>query len=183
MQKTLWPEIVQPSSVLVAMVAGFVRSWAGSLIAAAKTSPSWTICASELPKAASRRSSFRGARFLPAAEEVDDVGEVHVDADRERGVAAREPARGNDEVVDRGDAEAAQVLRHGCPEVAALLDEGEALEREAARAVVCGGRRADLLCEGLGERDEAPARFGARCQLEGHDGRLTRGGCAWAAGR
>jgi hypothetical protein len=93
---------------------------------------------------------------------------VHVHAQGEGGVAAGEPGLGDDHVVQGGDAEAAELDRDGCDEVPAFLDRAEAVEGEAAVAVVRGGARADLGREPFGKRDEALPGCGSCCQFARH---------------
>src|SRR5262249_59254153 len=94
--------------------------------------------------------------------------EVQVDAEGQGGVASCEPARRDEHVVERGDAESAELLGDRSREVAAPLDLGEALERKARLAVVPGGATTDLLCEPLGESNQALAWAGLCCQLKTH---------------
>ena len=66
---------------------------------------------------------------------------MHVHAEGQRGVPAGKAALRDDEVVQRDDAQPAQLFRDRSQEVAALLDRVEAFEREARFAVVpaaCG---------------------------------------------
>ena len=69
------------------------------------------------PSAASPRnaSAWRvvaaGDGDAPPAHDVEQHGEVHVDADRRRGVAAGEPRHGDEHVVDRAHAAAAELAR------------------------------------------------------------------------
>jgi hypothetical protein len=102
---------------------------------------------------------------------------VHVHAQGQRRVAAGKPARGDEQVVNGGDTETAELLRDRRSEVAALLDRSEAVEGKAPVAVVVGGTQADLVREGLGERDQARAGVGSGCQLERHVSFLSVGGC------
>ena len=101
---------------------------------------------------------------------------MHVHAQGQRGIPAGEPARTDEHVVNGRDAEAAQLLGDRRGEVPALLDGREAPEGEAAVAIVGGGARSDFVCEPLGERDEARAGLGSRCQLERHLRLLLVGG-------
>ena len=182
MQNTLWPGDDPAVSVRVAVVAGRVRSCPSSLPAAAKTVPSRAICSSVRRERAGASLVAGGGRDLPAADDVEQVREVHVHAEGQRGVAAGQPARCDEDVVHGRDAEPAELLGDRRGEVAALLDHGEAVEGEARVAVVGGGLRADLVCECLGERDEALAGLGSGCQLERHVasfvGRCVRAGSA-----
>src|SRR5262249_43519056 len=82
----------------------------------------------------------------------------------QRGVAAREPRRSDEQVADRRDAEASELLGDRGREAAAFPDGREALEREARLAVVLGRAGPELDREVLGERDELLARAGARLQ-------------------
>ncbi len=93
---------------------------------------------------------------------------MHVHAEGQRGVPAGKAALRDDEVVQRDDAEAAQLFRDRSQEVPALLDRGEAFEREARVAVVPRGMRGDLGRELVGERGEARAGLGSGGQLERH---------------
>jgi hypothetical protein len=93
---------------------------------------------------------------------------VHIDADRQRGVAAREATRRDDHVVERRDAEPAELHGNRSCKKSASLDRGEALVREARFAVVEGGTARYFRRESLGERDEAPAGLGGGHQLARH---------------
>ena len=84
--------------------------------------------------------------------------EVHVDADRDRGVATREAARSHDEVVRRGHAEAAELDRDGRREVAGRLERVDRLERVAAVTVVLRRAGGELLRELLSERSPGGRR-------------------------
>src|SRR5262249_19153969 len=88
--------------------------------------------------------------------------------ERQRGVAAGEPARRDDDVVDGRDAEPAELLGDRRREVPALLDSREAVEWKASVTVVRRGARADLRGKSFRERDEARAGLGSCCQLESH---------------
>ena len=79
------------------------------------------------------------ARHPPAARQVQDDDQVHVDADRERRVAPGQPARGDHRVVDGAHAESAELLRHRGAEVAGPPQRADALERVAAVAVARRG--------------------------------------------
>jgi hypothetical protein len=122
-----------------------------------------------------RRSEPGGApllagcrHHLPEADDVQHEDEVHVDAERQRCVAARESAGSDEHVVERGHPEAAELDRNRRGEISAPLDLLEALVREAGLAIVFGGAPADLLCERLGKRDETLPGLGSRRQLETH---------------
>jgi hypothetical protein len=125
-------------------------------------------------------------RRLPPADDVLQVREVHVDAERQRRVAAREAGRRDQHIVRRRHAEPAEVLRDRRREVAASLDGAEALERVGAVAIVGGRMGRDLVGEPLGERDEPCARIGPGCQLDGHgvvrevDGTVKRASVRYA---
>ncbi len=93
---------------------------------------------------------------------------MHVHAEGQRGVSAGKAALRDHQVVQRDDAEPAQLFRDRSKEVAALLDRVEAFEREARVAVVPRGMRGDLGSELVGERGEARAGFGSGGQLERH---------------
>ena len=110
----------------------------------------------------------RRARHPPSAREVEDDDEVHVDADREGGVAPGQPARGDDHVVDGAHAEAAELLRHRGGEIAGLPQRADALERVAAVAVARGGPAGEVLGEPLGGGDERPAGGGPGGELHRH---------------
>jgi hypothetical protein len=85
---------------------------------------------------------------------------MHVHADRDRGVAARQPARRDDEVVGIGDAESPEIDRNRGREVTGRRERVDRLERIAASAVVLGRPRGQPLGELLGERHEAGAGVG-----------------------
>jgi hypothetical protein len=106
-----------------------------------------------------------GRRDLPAASDVEHEDEVHVHTQGQRRVAPGEPARGDEHVVNGGDAETAELLGDRRGEVAALLDGSEAVEREAPVTVVVGGTRGYLARECLGERNQARAGVCSSCQL------------------
>ena len=108
-------------------------------------------------------------RGLPAADDVHQDGEMHVHADRDRGVAAREPARGDQQVVHGGHAEAAVLDRDRRREVARALEGVEARERERGLAVVLRGARRHVLGQPLGKRDEAGTALRLGGELEHGD--------------
>ena len=102
----------QPASVRVALGGRPGEVLPGSLIAAAITMPSRAICSQRRREGRARGARRRPRRrHAPAAGDVEHDDEVHVHADRDRGVAAGQPARGDDQVVDRLDAEAAELAR------------------------------------------------------------------------
>ena len=141
----------------VAVVVGRVRSWPEL---AARGREDGAVAGDLLERLAERRGASlvaRGDRHLPAAHDVQHVGEVHVHAEGQRRVAAGEPARGDEHVVHGGDAEAAELLGDRRREVAALLDGGEAVEGKLPSRSWSAARGADLVREGLGERDQARA--------------------------
>ena len=94
--------------------------------------------------------------------------EVHVDADRDRGVAPGQAARGDDEVVDGADAQPAEADRHRGHEVAGVAQCADAVVRIRAVAVVGGGAAAEVLGEPLGEGDQV--RAGRRVGAQFHVG-------------
>jgi hypothetical protein len=94
---------------------------------------------------------------------------VHVHADRDRGVAAREPARPHDDVVQALGAHAAQLGRDRRRVDAGGGEQIRAREREAPVAIVVGGAAGERLDEPLGERHEASAGLGACGQRKAHD--------------
>ena len=151
-QKILWPSMRQPASVRTARVDG--RGEDGAFARDLVESPG------ERADAALVAGSNRD---LPATHDVQHVDEVHVHPEGQRRVAAGEPARRDDHVVRRRDAEAALLLRERGGEEAALLHGGEAVEGEAAVAVVRGSLRGDLVCERLRESDEAHSGFRSGC--------------------
>jgi hypothetical protein len=172
-QNILRPSIRQPFAVRVARVAGRVRSCPGSLMAAARTERSTTICASAEPNAWARRSAPRRDGDLSAALHVEHRHEVHVHADRDGGIAARQSARSHDEVVGRRDAEPTQLDGDRRDEVAGRLERIDRLEGIAPVAIVFGCARGELLRELLGDRHEASAGVGMGCELERHAADLS----------
>jgi hypothetical protein len=105
-------------------------------------------------------------RGAVAALHVEHRHQVHVHADRDRRVAARQPARGDHQVVRGRHAQAAEVDRHGRREVPRGLERVDRLERVAAVAVVLGRPRGQLGRERLGDRDEPRAGFGVGGELD-----------------
>ena len=100
-------------------------------------------------------------RHLP--HDVEQHGEVHVDADRRRGVAAGEAGHGDEHVVHGVDAAAAELGRDGCDEEPLGAQPVEVLGGERGVAIVgqrgvgeLGGERL-----GLGDHLGAGRRVGA----------------------
>ena len=85
---------------------------------------------------------------------------MHVHADGDGGVAAREAARRDDDVVHRGDVEAAVRGGDRGGEVVLALERVDAGVRERRVAVVLGGARRQLVAERLGQAHEARAARG-----------------------
>ena len=92
------------------VVPGRVMSWPRSLIAAASTTPSRTICSSDRRSPGTTLLTGRDGH-LATALHVEHCDQVHVHADRDGGVSARQAARSDDQVVRRRDAEPA--VLHG----------------------------------------------------------------------
>ena len=111
-----------------------------------------------------------GDRDLATALHVEHRDEVHVHADRDGGVAARQAARRDDEVVRGRDAEPAELDRDGRREVAGGLERVDRLEGVGAVAVVLGRAGGELLGELLGDRHEAGAGVGMGCEFDRHGG-------------
>ena len=117
----------------------------------------------EAPRAALRPGRDRD---LATALHVEHRDQVHVHADRDRGVAAREAARRDDEVVRGVDAEPAELDGDRRREVAGGLERVDRLERVAAVAVVLGRVGGELPGELLGDRHEAGAGVGMGCEFD-----------------
>ena len=109
-------------------------------------------------------------RHLAAALHVEHRDQVHVHADRDGGVAARQAARRHDEVVRGVDAEPAELDGDGRREVAGGLERVDRLEGIAAVAVVLRRAGGELPGELLGDRHEAGAGVGVGCEFDGHGG-------------
>jgi hypothetical protein len=151
-QNSLWPSMRQPDLVRVASVPGRVRSWPGSLMAAARTTP------------------FRRIRSSDAATalHVEHGDEVHVHPDGDGCVAAGEAARRHDQVVSRRDPEPAELDGDRRSEVAGPLECLDRLERVRAVTVVVGRTGGEPPGELLGDRHETSAGVGMSCQLDWH---------------
>ena len=156
---------------------GRVRSWPRSLMAAASTTPSRAICSSDGGEAAGAALCPGGDGDLAAALHVEHRDEVHVHADRDGGVAARQAARRDDEVVRGRDAEPAELDGDGRREVAGGLERVDRLEGVGAVAVVLGCAGGELLGELLGDRHEAGAGVGVGCEFDRHGGSPIRSSC------
>ena len=107
-------------------------------------------------------------RHAPAAHEAEDDDEVHVDPDRNGGVAPGQAARGDDHVMDGAHAEAAELVGHRGGEIPRVPQRVDALERVAAVAVVSGRPDGEVLREPLGGRHERPAGGGLGGELHRH---------------
>jgi hypothetical protein len=108
------------------------------------------------------------ACHAPAAREVEDDDEVHVDPNRDGGVAPGQPARGDDHVMDGAHPEAAQLVGHRGGEIPRVPQRVDALERVAAVAVVGGRPAGEVLREPLSGRHERPAGGGLGGELHRH---------------
>ena len=167
MQKILWPETAQPASVRVAVVAGRVRSCLGSLIADAEDRAVRDL-RHRRPERRGAPLVGRGGRHLPEADDVEHEDEVHVDAERQGGVASCEPARRDEHVVHRRHAETTAIRGNRRREISAPPDHCEALEGKGRLAIVSRSAFADLLRECLGEGDEPCSGLRLGRQLEIH---------------
>ena len=161
-QNILRPSIRHPDSVRVATVPGRVRSWPGSLMAAASTTPSSAISLSDEAKA--RGAALRPGRDrdLAAALHVEHRHQVHAHADRYRGVAARQPTGRDDEVMRGRHAEPTELDGDRRREEAGGLERVDRLERKAAVAVVLRRARGQLLrsCSATATRRAPASRIG-----------------------
>ena len=90
--------------------------------------------------------------------DIEHEDEVHARRQGQRRIAPGEPARGDEQVVNGGDAETAELHRDR-REVAALLDGSEAVEREAPVTVV-GLRHTGYLRSRVSRRVRPGARRG-----------------------
>jgi hypothetical protein len=118
----------------------------------------------------------RGQGVLPAPHERHDDGEVHVHADRQRGIAASQAARRDGEVVHGCHAEPAQPGGNRRGEVAGTGEGVHARQREARLAVVNRGVAAELGGEALGDLHQARAGLGLGGEFEHGGGPLGAGG-------
>jgi hypothetical protein len=109
-----------------------------------------------------------GERHLVAAHHVEHRDQVHVHADRDRRVAARQPARSDDHVVGALDPESAQLGRDRRDEVPRTLERVDRLEGIAAVAVVLRGSLGEFLRQLLGGGHETCAGGGVGFQLDWH---------------
>jgi hypothetical protein len=105
-----------------------------------------------------------------AALHVEHRHQVHVHPDRHGGVAARQAARRHDQVVRRRNAPPTEFHGHGRREVPRRPERVDRLERVGAVAVVLGRAGGEVVRELLGDRHEAGAGLGARCQFDRHGG-------------
>ena len=156
-QKILRPVDPPARAVRVAVVAGRVRSWPALADRGRHDDAVLRDASSEAANARAPYVVPRGDRDPPAPHDVQDGREVHVHPDRDRGIAAGEPARRHEHVVHRLDAEAAQVARGPAPRSTRHPQGGGALEGEASVPVVLGGACGEVVGEGLGELDEPRA--------------------------
>jgi hypothetical protein len=97
-----------------------------------------------------------------------DGDQVHVHADRDGGVAPRQAAGRDDEVVGRCDAEPAELDGHGRGQDPGLVERGDRLERVGPLAVVARRLGREPRAELLGDRDQAGTGGRPRCELEHH---------------
>ena len=169
MQNSLRPSIRQPDSVRVAGArAGEVLAWL------ADGGGQYDAVAGDLLERggeAAYAALLSGRdRHLAAALHVEHRDEVHVHADRDRGVASCQAARRHHQVVRGRHAEPAQLDRHGRGEVARRLERLDRLEGVAAVAVVLGRAGGELRGKLFGDRHEAGAGLGTGCQFDRHGG-------------
>ena len=143
MQNSLRPSIRQPDSVRVARVPGRVRSWPGSLMAAAGDAVAGDL-RERGGEAAAALLSGRD-RHLAAALHVEHRDECMF-ADRDRGVASCQAGRRHHQVVRGRHAEPAELDRHGRSEVAPRLERLDRLEGVAASRS-CSAARAAISSE------------------------------------
>ena len=99
---------------------------------------------------------------------------MHVHADRYGGIATRQAARRNNQVVRGRHAEATELDGDRRGEVAGGLERVDRLERVGAVAVVLGCAGGELLGELLGDRHKAGAGFGMGFQFNWHGGSPVR---------
>ena len=167
MQKSLRPSIRQPDGVRVA------RAGAREVLArlADRSGQHGAVAGDPLERCRESPGAALGPaceRHLTAALHVVDGDQVHVHADRDGGVASREAARRDDQVVGRGDAEAAQLDGHRRRQDAGLLERRDRLERVRALAVVARRLGREPGAELLGDRDQTGTGGGPGCELEHH---------------
>ena len=112
----------------------------------------------------------------PVARDVGDRRHVHVHADRQRRVALRQPARGDDQVVHGLHAHPAERRGHGGGVEAGVPQRLGAREREAGLAVVVGRALGELRGEPGGQGVEATPRLRGGGELEGRGHRGSSGG-------
>ena len=166
MQNVLRPSIRQPASVRVAIVPGRVEILPGLADGGGQHD---AVAGDPRQRGgeAARASLCPGRDGdLATALHVEHRDEVHVHADRDRGVAARQPARRHHEVVRGRHAEPTELDRDGRREIAGGLERVDRLERVAAVPVVLGGAGDRLLGELLGDGHQARAGLGAGGQFD-----------------
>jgi hypothetical protein len=115
-----------------------------------------------------------GDRPRAAALHVQHRNQVHVHADRDGGVAARETTRRDDEVVRGVDAEPAELGGDGRGEDAGGLEDVDRLEGVGAGVVVLGRAGGELAGELLGDGNEAGSGVSTGFEFDGHGGISVR---------